>query len=195
MEAAFDKQRDEGRGPGGDAERQPVPLAGNPTQVSGDEESDDASNEDADDDLHEDADDDGGIDEVSALASGGDLVEQDAWETSCRKLSRALRCRPTLPALAEDPQQSFEDVELAIRLPLYSCPFRGCTVGSDHRLKVLKRMAYGPHEQAITQACGSCLRQASTLDCVYQAAALLERDHIPVIGHATTRKALRTLTT
>ena len=43
-----------------------------------------------------------------------------------QKLSEHIRVRPTLPASIENYEKSFTDVETAIRLPLFSCPFRGC---------------------------------------------------------------------
>ena len=50
-------------------------------------------------------------------------LELDEWEICCQKLADHLRDRPTLPASANDLQTSFQDVDVAMRLPLYSCPF------------------------------------------------------------------------
>ena len=57
-------------------------------------------------------------------------TEQDVWSRESKKLSAYLRERPTLPASSEDPQISFDSVDTAIRLPLFSCPFRKLVNGN-----------------------------------------------------------------
>ena len=135
--------------------------------------------------------------EVQAEATAVADTEQDRIEECCKDLSRHLRERPTLPANSWDPNVSFKDVDQAVRLPLFSCPFKGCIFNTDQRLEFLRHVGHqtGPHYKTITDKCKKFFEIGKPLDFVYQAMALKERDQIPCIGMATTRRALRTLTT
>ena len=114
------------------------------------------------------------------------------------QLAHFLRERPTLPAHKDDYEVSFDDVETAIRLPLFSCPFRGCGYASDDRDAFHSHLASSTdrhgHFPVAQKLCGMHFSIASPLDFVHNAMSILERQHIPRIGMATTRRALRRLT-
>ena len=136
---------------------------------------------------------------VHAAETSPARVEPDRWDACCTALARLLRDRPTLPADASEPGRSMVDVETPWRLPLYSCPFKQCTFHTDERQQFLEHLGTStgasPHYAQIRAHCEPCLGVAEPLDCVYRAIALLEQDRIPCIGPATTRRALRTVTT
>ena len=129
---------------------------------------------------------------------GGQAVERDQLMQCSQELSDYLRVRPTLPASTENYEVSFTDVETAIRLPLFSCPFRGCAYATDERAAFLRHLAsptetFG-HYALVRNLCGRHFSIASPLDFVYSAISIIERRQIPCIGMATTRRALRRLT-
>ena len=136
---------------------------------------------------------------VRAAETSPARVEPDRWDACCTALARLLRDRPTLPADASEPGRSMVDVETPWRLPLYSCPFKQCTFHTDERQRFLEHLGTStgasPHYAQIRAHCEPCLSVAEPLDCVHRAVALLEQDRIPCIGPATTRRALRTVTT
>ena len=115
------------------------------------------------------------------------------------ELAKHLRGRPTLPASTENSAVSFADVDIAMRLPLFSCPFRGCAYGTDERAAFLRHLAspteVDGHYALVKDLCGQHFSKASPLDFVYNAMSVIERRQIPCIGMATTRRALRHLTT
>ena len=115
------------------------------------------------------------------------------------ELAKYLRTRPTLPASTEDSEISFADVETAIRLPLFSCPVRGCAFANDKRAAFLRHIAAPAeadgHFALVKNLCGHHFPIASPLDFVNIAMSIIERRQIPCIGMATTRRALRHLTT
>ena len=78
---------------------------------------------------------------LPVIATGGDVVERDAMMECSRNLSRHLRTRPTLPGRSDDCNMSFTNVETALRLPLFSCPFRGCRFSTDIRAGFLLHVA------------------------------------------------------
>ena len=121
-------------------------------------------------------------------------MEQDEWAICSKLLSDHMRDRPTLPASWDDASVSFEDVALAIRLPLYSCPFSRCVFATDARVCYLKHLVDydSPHLELIPNVCGTP-QHKTPLDFVYNAMSMKERNKIPLIGPATTRRALRTL--
>ena len=137
--------------------------------------------------------------QVTQRASETPGVEQDAWDACAHILAAFLRRRPTLPASAEDPTISFTQVSVPIRLPLYSCPFRGCRFHTDceeeHRRHVASRLPEDPHHHILSATCGPYLKMIDSLDFVHRAMSLIEKQQIPCVGPATTRRALRTLTT
>ncbi len=51
----------------------------------------------------------------------------------------------------------------------------------------------GPHTQIIGEVCGKHLDHFSSLDFLAGSFSVIEREHFPLIGMATTRRALRTL--
>ena len=129
-----------------------------------------------------------------------DLTEQDEWLRCAESLSSCLRERPTLPASWKSPSVSFKEVETAVRLPLYSCPFKNCRFAVDNRIDFLRHFQsadekVAPHGNAIREVCGTCFSMASQFDWMCYAISILERRNFPLIGMATTRRALRTLIT
>ena len=52
-------------------------------------------------------------------------VELDIAYKQCADLRRLLRNRPTLPLKADGNTMSVEDLNVGVKLPLYSCPFLG----------------------------------------------------------------------
>ena len=85
-----------------------------------------------------------------------------------------------------------------MRLPLFSCPFRGCAYATDDRAAFLRHLASPAenlgHYALVKNLCGHHFSIASSLDFVYSAISIIERRQIPCIGMATTRRALRQLT-
>ena len=130
---------------------------------------------------------------------GGQVVERDQLMRCSRELATHMRARPTLPASTSDCEQSFDDVESAIRLPLFSCPFRSCTYATDERAAFLSHLASASetstsHYNLVSKICSRFFSIASPLHFVYNAISTIERQQIPLIGMATTRRALRQLT-
>ena len=127
----------------------------------------------------------------------GQEVEQDQMMQCSRELAHHLRGRPTLPASMEDPDVSFHDVEVPIRLPFYSCPFRGCAYATDERPEYLRHLASQKEATGqyalVKQLCGHHFSKRSPLDFVYNTISIVERRQVPCIGMATTRRALRVL--
>ena len=86
-----------------------------------------------------------------------------------------------------------------VRLPLYSCPFKGCSYATKKRYEYLLHVggteAAAQHFKVIKETCGKYLHLASPLDFVYLAMSYAEREKFPLIGPTVTRRALRTLTT
>ena len=128
----------------------------------------------------------------------GQAVERDQLLECSQQLSVHLRERPTLPANADNNEVSFADVETAIRLPFFSCPFRGCAYATDDRAVFLRHLASPTerdgHYMLVRNICGQHFSLAPPLDFVYSAISIIERRQIPCIGMATTRRALRQLT-
>ena len=142
---------------------------------------------------------------VSADQESSIRTEQDIWKQCCQSLAEYLRDRPTLPPSPLNVEQPFGDLDTALCLPLYSCPFRGCTFSTDIRKDFLdhfsetsphlKLSETSPHLKLIETICEDCLDVASPFDLVCHAIGMKERATIPAIGLATTRRALRTLVT
>ena len=135
---------------------------------------------------------------LSVQRIGGQAVERDQLLECSQKLAEYMRSRPTLPASIENSETSFTAVEIAIRLPLYSCPFRGCVYATDERSSFLHHLASpedtNGHYALVSTLCRRFFAIASPLDFVYNAISIIERGQIPCIGMATTRRALRRLT-
>ena len=77
---------------------------------------------------------------VAATAARTGTVEPDEWAQCASHLAERFRARPTLPADLANAAKSFTEVERAVRLPLYSCPFVGCSHASDDRLGFLRHL-------------------------------------------------------
>ena len=121
------------------------------------------------------------------------------WGDCAKRLAEHLRERPTLPARPDDPERSLTEVDLPIRLPLFSCPFRGCVFNTDDEAEydehVASRTRAFPHHCVIAETCNPHLAYIDAKDFVHRAVSIREQNQIPLIGPATTRRALRTLTT
>ena len=133
---------------------------------------------------------------ATANKSRNHQTEQDIHAQCAKKLAEHLRNRPTLPACPINPKNSFTEVDLAIRLPLYSCPFKMCTFGTDNKREFLLHVGSraGKHIKTIKQCCAPKFRDFHPIEWVSEAVATIERNNFPCIGLATTRRALRTLT-
>ena len=125
--------------------------------------------------------------------------EQDEWMHCARRIAMLLRSRPTLPASWEDTSKSFTQVEAAVRLPLYSCPFKRCVFATNNGDEFLQHLASeaptSPPFHKLKAICEQHRHVARPLDFIYLALATIEREQVPLIGMATTRRALRELTT
>ena len=134
---------------------------------------------------------------VSCQANTTPVVEEDAWDQCARRLAAHLRCRPTLPACISDPTQSLTDVSVPIRLPLFSCPFKGCVFSTDDAASfdrhVASRTGKEPHHQVIAETCRQHLDLFDSKDFVHRAVSLIEQKQVPLIGPAVTRRSLRHL--
>ena len=70
-------------------------------------------------------------------------VEQDFIVDRCVALRRFMRQRPCLPCNRDGSAMSYNDVCSGIRLPLYSCPYMGCSFCTDDRCIFLHHVAGG----------------------------------------------------
>ena len=133
------------------------------------------------------------------------LTEQDIVLKRCECLAAThLRDRPTLPAKDDNTNEPIDHQDLPMRLPLYHCPFKGCSGQWDSRdafeAHFLTRcsdfeqseMPHG-HRDEIDEICGSNFRWMSPLDYVYGAVAVKERQRWPDASLAVARRSLRHL--
>ena len=84
-------------------------------------------------------------------------------------------------------------------LPLYSCPFKGCSFCTDDREKFLRHFSRNPvdapHLTIIEEHCGAHFSKGfEPLDFVYRAIRVRENEKFPTLGMAVTRRTLRMLT-
>ena len=126
-------------------------------------------------------------------------VELDTIRKRCTALRHLLRRRPTLPTKANGECMSKEDLNAGVRLPLYSCPFKGkdgtaCRFHTDDRTAFLHHIAGGvsdaTHKAEIEKICGHDMPWLTALDYVQAAVAIAERENWPRLGLSTTRRAL-----
>lgn len=112
----------------------------------------------------------------------------------CVALRRFMRQRPCLPCNRDGSAMSYNDVCSGIRLPLYSCPYIGCSFCTDDRCIFLHHVAGGvsdtTHLDIFEKILTEELDWIGRLDYVYGAAAVAERERWPRIGLSTTRRAL-----
>ena len=82
-----------------------------------------------------------------------------------------------------------------MKLPSYSCPFRNCTYATEDRCSFLHHVAGGAsdttHREQLDALVGDDMPWLTRLDYVYGAVAMAERERWPLIGSATTRRALK----
>ena len=130
-------------------------------------------------------------------AQAEDLTEQDLWQTCAKQLSTHLRDRPILPASWHSEAKSVREVNIALKLPLYSCPFTGCDLSCDDRCLFLKHFDgnanSAPHAALISSICDDGHPQAKHSDWVSLAVTLVEREQFLRTGMAVTRRSLRCL--
>ena len=136
--------------------------------------------------------------------------EQDQFLAACQVLGQKfLRARPTLPASVADATVSLTEYRSGFRLPLYSCPFRGCRFCTDARAAFLRHVGDRStcHDLEYTTALSdhssvSCsqvaevlpdLQWAGKLDYLYGAMSFLERSQVPATGLCVDRRTLRAL--
>ena len=122
-------------------------------------------------------------------------------------LSTHLRSNVLLPLRPGDfgTDEVFTDVATPIKLPLWHCPFRGCSIcdrelspSVNHEKSWWQHVWHDSnHHKELTR----CLQEyslASTSDCVQEIAFALvleamatrERELVPLLGHATDRRTL-----
>ena len=120
----------------------------------------------------------------------------------CYQLRQRLRFRPTLPMKANGDCLQVRDLDLGIRIPLYSCPFKtengcACNFHTSDRTLFIHHVAGGvadeTHRQEIENICTPPISWMSNLDYVHGAIAIAERERWPRLGLATTRRALSLL--
>ena len=110
-----------------------------------------------------------------------------------------MRRRPCLPLNYFGSCLTKDDLQLGVRLPMYSCPFQDCTQHFENREEFLHHVAGGigdsdrKHYKAIMEVCKDDLPWMTRLDYVYGAIALLERSRWPRLGLSTTRRGLEAL--
>ena len=68
-------------------------------------------------------------------------VESDIVRQQCVGLRQRLRSRPTLPLKPDGSIMSAEDLNVGMKLPLYSCPFLDCNFTTDDRHRFLHHVA------------------------------------------------------
>ena len=126
------------------------------------------------------------------------LTEQDLVRSRCETLAlQHLRQRPTLPAAWEDPAVSWTDTDSGWRIPVFSCPFKGCDFGTDSRVDFLLHMAgaKSPHRTTIEEVClPDTTPWLQRIDYIYGAIAYHEQRQWPRLGLAVTRRVLRAVT-
>ena len=108
-----------------------------------------------------------------------------------------MRQRPCLPLAANGSPMSYSEVSSGDKLPLYSCPFIGCSYSTSTRMLFLHHIAGGvadtTHLTQLNEICNSGLLWMTKLDYVYGAIAIAERERWPRIGLSTTRRSLNEL--
>ena len=117
------------------------------------------------------------------------LTEQDQDQEAARRLSRALRDRPTLPpTLNGETDLPFLDVASGMKMPSAHCAFRGCMWSSDRRDDV-KDHVCSQHGARIMEECGP-RAQNYVYDFYCEAIAVRERATVPVIGFSVDRRSI-----
>ena len=103
-----------------------------------------------------------------ARRSGGG--EKDLVLARCAELRKHMRRRVTLPLKEDGSELSVEDVQSGMALPLYSCPFTGCTFHASDRTLFLHHIAGGvrdrTHAYLIRDVCRTDITWMTNLDYV-----------------------------
>ena len=124
-------------------------------------------------------------------------VEQDMIRQRCARLRGQMRLRPCLPSKNGEEVLSSEELSAGVQLPLYSCPWRGCTFATNDRALFLHHVAGGVsdpiHKDALQLICQEDLPWMTFLDYVYGAVAIAERERWPLLGLSVTRRSLNLL--
>ena len=124
-------------------------------------------------------------------------TEDDIIARRCALLRRKLRKRPCAPLdCTGSAALSTDELASGIRLPLFSCPFQGCTFHTDDRALFLHHVAGGvsdeTHVQVLRETCGTCedIPGMTPLEYVSGAVAIAERERWPTLGLSITRRCL-----
>ena len=137
----------------------PTPASAGASRRTGAAQSRDTGDDGASSDSSSGADSDGYNTFMHAThrASDQPAVEEDALEACARRLASHLRSRPTLPARPDNPSQSILEVDIPIRLPLFSCPFSGCSFRTDdaelYDMHIASRRPADPLHIIIAETC------------------------------------------
>ena len=113
------------------------------------------------------------------------------------ELATALRMKPTLPASYENNNISWTDVETALRIPLYSCPFKGCICAASERLQFLFYLAGEQrptsHYEEVHKIGGEYVEWMQTIVFIYGTITVRERAAFPTVDLSVTLHAVRIL--
>ena len=86
------------------------------------------------------------------LSSMCERTEDDIIARRCALLRRKLRKRPCVPLDSTGSAAlSADELASGIRLPLFSCPFQGCTFHTDDRALFLHHVAGGVSDETHVQ--------------------------------------------
>ena len=123
--------------------------------------------------------------------------ERDALHNCCRAIACEMRKRVTLPAKSDGVEFTDADLDIGLRLPLYSCPWDKCSFHTNDRELFLHHIAGGArdekHLKKLVEACGVLPTWITYLDLVLEAGALAERERWPQLGLSITRRSLNSL--
>ena len=134
---------------------------------------------------------------VDSKIARAEPVEQDIIRNRCAALRKCMRKRPCLPLKEGGGAMTYDDVASGAKLPLYTCPYLDCSYSSNDRATFLHHVAGGvsdrQHIEMLSQICKDDCSWMTTLDYVYGAVAIAERERWPRLGLCTTRRSLNAL--
>ena len=152
----------------------------------------DSANAEHDSDADEsDRDMDTSFFDVRALQKKDFTTEQDGVAAMCEELAKSLRRRPTLPADAEDPSKSWQNLESGIAIPNHSCAFARCTWHGDTEAALQEHLRTD-HKACFRQVCGEDSEEF-WFDFYKGAITTIERNGVPAVGLSKDRQILRKL--
>ena len=141
--------------------------------------------------IHDDIEDDCYL--IVSSSTVEPLTEQDKILHSCEALAKLLRDRPTLPASMSNKDNPLVHRDLPVRLPLYHCPFKGCSEQWESRQDFIQHFVLTnvdestfpdatSHGKIIDQVCGTSFSWMTHLDYIAGAVAFKERQRWPDAG-------------